>query len=334
MADDDAREDDALPAAEDALPDAEASEPEVLPPEPAADLSEPSMAGMLVPAADTLQRYLAEIRRIPILSRDEEHALAVRWHEEGDRAAGLRLVTANLRLVVMIAREYQRAVHSLLDLIQEGNVGLLEAIKNFDPYRGVRFPSYAVWWVRAYVIRYIMNNWRMVKVGTTQAQRKLFFNLQKERERLEREGFTAEPRLIAQRLGVKEKEVVEMEQRLSSRDLSVNTPIDEGEDATLLDFLPGPAQTAETVADEEYHHLVRQKAADFKRTLTGKDLVIYERRLEALMRDEEPVTLQEIGDEYGITRERVRQIEARLKKKLGAYLREQIPDIKEIEFGS
>ena len=180
-----------------------------------------------------------------MLSREEEHALAVRWREHDDRAAGIRLVTSNLRLVVMIAREYQRAVHNLLDLVQEGNVGLLEAIKNFDPYRGVRFPSYAVWWVRAYIIRYIMNNWRMVKVGTTQAQRKLFFNLQKERDRLEREGFTAEPRLIAQRLGVKEKEVVEMEQRLAARDLSVNTPIDEGDDATLLDFLPGPAQTAD-----------------------------------------------------------------------------------------
>jgi RNA polymerase sigma-32 factor len=287
-----------------------------------------------VPTADTLQRYLTEIRRIPVLSREDEHAVAVRWHEHGDRNAAVKLVTSNLRLVVLIAREYQRAVHNLLDLIQEGNVGLLEAIKNFDPYRGVRFPSYAVWWVRAYIIRYIMNNWRMVKVGTTQAQRKLFFNLQKERERLEREGFSAEPKLIAQRLGVKEKEVIEMEQRLAARDLSVNAPIDEGDDATLLDFLPGPAQTAEAVADEEYHRLVREKAADFKKTLAGKDLVIYERRLEALMHDEEPVTLQEIGDEYGITRERVRQIEARLKKRLGAYLREHIPDIKEIEFGS
>jgi len=295
---------------------------------------ESEVAALSVPTADTLQRYLTEIRRIPVLSRDEEHALAVRWQKHQDRAAAVKLVTSNLRLVVLIAREYQRAVHNLLDLIQEGNVGLLEAIKNFDPYRGVRFPSYAVWWVRAYIIRYIMNNWRMVKVGTTQAQRKLFFNLQKERERLEREGFTAEPRLIAQRLGVKEKEVVEMEQRLAARDLSVNTPVADGDDATLLDFLPGPAQTAEAVANEEYHRLVREKAADFKKTLAGKDLVIYERRLEALMQDEDPITLQEIGDEYGITRERVRQIEARLKRRLGAYLREQIPDIKEIEFGA
>jgi RNA polymerase sigma-32 factor len=295
--------------------------------------AEESRPGPLVPA-DSLQRYLAEIRRIPVLSREKEHALAVRWSEQGDRRAAWQLVTSNLRLVVLIAREYQRAATSLLDLIQEGNVGLLEAVKNFDPYRGIRFPSYAVWWIRAYIIRYIMNHWRMVKIGTTQAQRKLFFNLQKERERLEREGFVAEPKLLAERLDVKEKEVVEMEQRLAARDISVDAPVEEGEDATLLDFLPAPAQTADAVADEEYHHLIRQKADEFKRTLSGKDLVIYERRLEALMRDEEPVTLQEIGDQYGITRERVRQIEARVKKRLGNYLRKTIPDIKDIEFGA
>ncbi len=290
-------------------------------------------AGALVPV-DALQRYLTEIRRIPVLTREEEHVIAVRWHEEGDRRAAWQLVTANLRLVVMIAREYQRALHNLLDLVQEGNVGLLEAVKNFDPYRGIRFPSYAVWWVRAYIIRYIMNNWRLVKVGTTQAQRKLFFNLQKERERLEREGFTAEPKLIAQHLDVKEKEVVEMEQRLASRDLSVDAPLSEGEEATLLDFLPGPEQTAEAVADEEYHHLIRRTASEFRQTLKGKDLVVYERRLAPLMRDEEPVTLQEIGDEFGVSRERVRQIEARVKKKLAEYLRQQVPDIKDIEFGA
>src|SRR5262249_37732429 len=150
-------------------------------------------AAVPVPSADTLQRYLTEIRRIPVLSREEEHALAVRWHEHQDRAAAVRLVTSNLRLVVLIAREYQRAVHNLLDLGPEGTVGLPGAIKNSAPYRGVRFPSYAVWGVRAYITRYIMNNWRMVKVGTTQAQRKLFFTPQKERERLEREGFPAEP---------------------------------------------------------------------------------------------------------------------------------------------
>jgi RNA polymerase sigma-32 factor len=295
--------------------------------------AEDTAAGALLPL-DSRQRYLTEIRRIPLLSREEEHALAVRWHEQGDREAAWRLVTANLRLVVVIAREYQRAFHNLLDLVQEGNVGLMEAVKNFDPYRGIRFPSYAVWWIRAYIIRYIMNNWRLVKIGTTQAQRKLFFNLQKERERLEREGFSAEPRLIAQRLAVKEKEVVEMEQRLAARDVSVDAPVGVEEDATLLDFLPGPEQTAEAVADEEYHRLIRRTADEFRRTLKGKDLAVYERRLEPLTRDEEPVTLQEIGDEFGISRERVRQIEARVKKRFAAYLREQIPDIKDIEFGA
>jgi RNA polymerase sigma-32 factor len=286
----------------------------------------------LVPA-DTLTRYLAEIRRIPVLTREEEHALAVRWKEHGDREAARDLVTHNLRLVVMIAREYQRAVHNLLDLVQEGNVGLLDAIKNFDPYRGVRFPSYAVWWVRAYIIRYIMNNWRMVKVGTTQAQRKLFFNLNKERERLERQGFRPEPKLIAQRLGVKEDEVVEMQQRLGSRDLSVDAPIADDDGATMLDFLPGAAQTADAVATDELQGRVRDAVGRFKETLSGRDLVIYERRLEALMRDDDPATLQEIGDEFGITRERVRQVEARIKKRLRAFLEREMPEIADIEFG-
>jgi len=303
------------------------------PPRKKARAAERRESGALVPA-DSLQRYLAEIRRIPVLSREEEHDLAVRWHEQGDRQAAWQLVTANLRLVVMISREYQRAFQNLLDLVQEGNVGLLEAIKNFDPYRGIRFPSYAVWWIRAYIIRYIMNNWRLVKVGTTQAQRKLFFNLAKERERLEREGFSPTPKLIAQRLDVREKEVVEMEQRLAARDVSVDAPFADGEDATLLDFLPSREQTADAVADEEYHHLIRETANEFRQTLKGKDLVIYQRRLEPLMRDEEPTTLQEIGDEFGITRERVRQIESRVKKKLADFMRQRIPDIKEIEFGA
>ncbi len=132
---------------------------------------------------DPLQRYLTEIRRFQVLSREEEHRLAVEYKEFGNVEAAYKLVTANLRLVVMIAREYQKSFKTLLDLIQEGNMGLMEAVKNFDPYRGVRFPSYAVWWIRAYMIRYIMNDWRMVKIGTTQAQRKLFFNLQKEKEK-------------------------------------------------------------------------------------------------------------------------------------------------------
>lgn len=272
---------------------------------------------------DPLQRYLAEIRRFPLLSREEEHELAVRYKEYGDIEAAYKLVTSNLRLVVMIAREYQKAFKNLLDLIQEGNMGLMEAIKNFDPYRGVRFPSYAVWWIRAYMIRYIMNDWRMVKIGTTQAQRKLFFNLQKEKDRLEAEGLTPGPKLLAERLNVKEDEVVEMQQRLGSRDLSVDVPIGEGDEATLLNFLQDSRQTPEEqIAETQYQALLRHKMEQFANTLKDKELVIYRERL----LNEEPLTLREIGEKYGISRERVRQIEERVKKKLKSYLNKELKD--------
>ncbi|HVO28337.1 MAG TPA: RNA polymerase factor sigma-32 [Candidatus Margulisiibacteriota bacterium] len=288
--------------------------------------SEPqSDAGALV-RYDPLQRYLTEIRKYALLSREEEHRLAVRYKEHQDIEAAYRLVTANLRLVVMIAREYQRAFRNLLDLVQEGNIGLMEAVKNFDPYRGIRFPSYAVWWIRAYIIRYIMNNWRMVKIGTTQAQRKLFFNLQKEKDRLEAEGFSAEPKLLAKRLDVKESEVIEMEQRLAGRDLSVDAPVEAGDEASMLDFLPSKEPNAEEeVADAEARELISRKVKAFGETLAGKDKVIFDARLMA----EEPLTLQEIGDKYGISRERVRQIEERIKKKLKNYLLAESPDLED-----
>ena len=276
---------------------------------------------------DPLQRYLAEIRRFKVLSREEEHQLAVQYKEYGDLEAAYKLVTANLRLVVMIAREYQKAFKNLLDLIQEGNMGLMEAVKNFDPYRGVRFPSYAVWWIRAYMIRYIMNDWRMVKIGTTQAQRKLFFNLQKEKEKIEAEGLTPGPKLLAQRLQVKEDEVVEMEQRLASRDLSVDVPIGDDDEATLLNFLQDSKQTPEEqIAETEYRELLRDKMEQFANTLKDKELVIYRERL----LNEDPVTLREIGEKYGISRERVRQIEERVKKKLKTYLK----DIRDVDDAS
>ena len=276
---------------------------------------------------DPLQRYLAEIRRFPLLSREEEHRLAVEYKEYGNVEAAYKLVTANLRLVVMIAREYQKAFNTLLDLVQEGNMGLMEAVKNFDPYRGVRFPSYAVWWIRAYMIRYIMNDWRMVKIGTTQAQRKLFFNLQKEKEKIEAEGLTSGPKLLAQRLNVKEDEVVEMEQRLASRDLSVDVPIGDDDEATLLHFLPDNKQSPEEqFAETQYQQLLREKMEFFANGLKDKELVIYRERLLT----EEPLTLREIGEKYGISRERVRQIEERVKKKLKNYLSKELKDVTDI----
>ncbi len=274
---------------------------------------------------DPLQRYLQEIRRYSLLTREEEHELAVRYRAGGDVEAAYKLVTGNLRLVVMIARDYQRSFRNLLDLVQEGNIGLMEAVKNFDPYRGVRFPSYAVWWIRAYIIRYVINNWRMVKLGTTQAQRKLFFNLQKEKDRLEREGFVAGPKLLADRLGVKEKEIIEMQQRLAASDLSVDTPMRDGEDATMLDVLRSDAETAEeAVADAEFRKVVGERIREFGRTLKDKDRVIFDHRLLS----EDPMTLQEIGDRYSISRERVRQIENRVKRKLKAHLEQHFPDLR------
>jgi RNA polymerase sigma-32 factor len=296
-----------------------------------AAVDKPSSSMTALVPYDSLQRYLTEIRRYPLLTPTEEHDLAVRYKEYGEVEAAYRLVTSNLRLVVMIARQYQRAFRNLLDLIQEGNIGLMEAVRNFDPYRGVRFPSYAVWWVRAYIIRYIMNNWRMVKIGTTQAQRKLFFNLKKERERLEAEGFSPEPKLLAQNLGVKEEEVVEMTQRLTSRDLSVDTPVDgDNDSATLLDFMADKKGTAEEeVASNEYRQLISEKMVEFAKTLKGKEQVIFAKRLLA----EEPLTLQEIGDQYGISRERIRQLESRIKKKLKEYLLRELKDLKDLDVG-
>jgi len=291
-----------------------------------AEEDEAGSTGKALVPFDPLQRYLTEIRRFRLLSREEEHQLAVEYKEYGNIEAAYKLVTANLRLVVMIAREYQKAFKNLLDLIQEGNMGLMEAVKNFDPYRGVRFPSYAVWWIRAYMIRYIMNDWRMVKIGTTQAQRKLFFNLQKEKEKLEAEGVTPGPKLLAQRLNVKEDEVVEMEQRLASRDLSVDVPLGDDDEATLLHFLPDDKQSPEEqFAERQYQRLLREKMESFAGTLKDKELVIYRERL----LNEEPVTLREIGEKYGISRERVRQIEERVKKKLKTFLSKEMSDLKD-----
>ncbi len=273
---------------------------------------------------DPLESYLAEIRNLPQLSREEEHRLALRYHETKDPQAAYRLVVANLKLVVMIAREYQRSAQNVLDLVQEGNIGLLEAVKQYDPFRGIRFPSYAVYWIRAYMLRYLINNLRLVKIGTTQAQRKLFFNLQKEKDRLEAEGFAPEARLLADRLDVKESEVIEMEQRLALPDLSVDAPIrvGSGEDGGDLHGVlsSGALNTEEQVADQEFQQRMRAAVERFKGGLDEKERRIIELRL----LNEEPATLQEIADEFKLSRERIRQIENRLKEKLRDYLRGEL----------
>ncbi len=273
---------------------------------------------------DALTRYMAELRRHAPISREEEHALAVRWVEEGDVDAARQLVLANLRLVVKIAMEYRRAWTNLLDLIQDGNVGLMEAVRRFDPYQGVKLSSYAVYWIRAYILKYILDNFRIVRLGRTRAQRKLFFRLNKEKRELERQGFDVGPKLLAERLEVSEDEVRDMEQRLTESDLSLNAPAHpEGRRGELGDFLPGSAPNAEdSVGDAELRRVFREKVADFASDLAERDRRILDERVLA----ETPKTLEQLGSEFGVSRERVRQLEVRLVTRLREYLKENLVD--------
>jgi RNA polymerase sigma-32 factor len=297
---------------------------EAEPAEPSGE-GEAREAGPVV-AVDPLSRYLAEIRRFPLLTREEEVEIAKRYHRDHDREDAYRLVTANLRLVVKIALEFARASRNVLDLIQEGNVGLMEAVKNFDPYRGIRFPSYAVWWVRAYIYRFLINNWRLVKIGTTQAQRKLFFNLRKESERLEAQGFAPQPKLLAQRIGVKESEVREMQERMAQSEVSLDQPAGVNEDTSLIDVLPDASGNPEdTAAANEWREFAREQVEEFAATLTDKEREIFSSRLLT----DEPTTLSEIGERFGISRERVRQIEMRLKRRLKEFIKARAGDFGE-----
>jgi RNA polymerase sigma-32 factor len=273
---------------------------------------------------DPLTAYMSEIRRVPLLSREEELELAKRYFETGDLAIARRLITANLRLVVKIAHEYRRAHRNLLDLIQEGNVGLIQAMKKYDPYRGVKLSSYAAWWIRAYILKFILNNWRMVKIGTTQAQRKLFFNLRKEKEKLEQLGFAPEHRLLAERLDVSEAEVAEMEQRLEGADMSLDAPLqrEDAAGATRLDVLPSLHGTRPDVVVEsdEFRALLRSKLEAFADELEGREAQLFRER----WLTDAPLTLQELGDRFGISRERARQIERRMLDRLRRHLEAEL----------
>jgi RNA polymerase sigma-32 factor len=279
---------------------------------------------------DALQTYMREVQRHPLLSPQEEHDLAVRYHKSGNVEAAARLVTANLRLVVKIAYEYRRAYRNMMDLIQEGNIGLMQAVKRYDPYRGVKLSSYAAWWIRAYMLRFILNNWRMVKIGTTQAQRKLFFNLSKEKARLTAMGIEPTHAEIARRLNVDEKDVIEMDRRLSRGDASLDAAVSEsdGKPTTRMELLPassaGPDEAAEGT---EIQEIVRERLGEFRKTLSGKDIEIFDKRLVS----DEPMTLQQLGDLFGVSRERVRQLEARLTGRLREYLKEMLGDAVEVK---
>jgi RNA polymerase sigma-32 factor len=273
---------------------------------------------------DPLQRYFQELSHYELLTKKEEKELAVRAREDGDREAALRLVTSNLRLVVKIAIDFQRLwMQNLLDLIQEGNIGLMQAVQKFDPYRGVKFSYYASFWIKAYILKFIMDNWRLVKIGTTQAQRKLFFRLKKEKQRLASEGFDPKPKLLSERLGVSEKEVTDMDQRLDRWEVSLDAPIKEGSDNERIAFIPTQAPSAETqVAKKEMEAIIREKLDSLRKDLSEREIHILEKRILS----DTPSTLQEIGERYGITRERVRQIENSMIKKIKGHFEREIPD--------
>ncbi len=269
-----------------------------------------------------LQLYLQELAKYALLDPEEELELAIRHLEDGDQQAAHRLVTSNLRLVVKIANDFRQAQISLLDLIQEGNYGLMQAVKRFNPYKQVKLSTYAAWWIRAFILKYIMDNKSQVKIGTTAAQRKLFYNLKKEADRLLSEYDHADPKLIAANLNVKESEVIEMQKRLRAPDLSMDLPLNQHEESSALhgDLLADSRPSVEDVlANEQELQLFHEYLDDFKKLLNERELNIFNNRLVA----EKPLTLQEIGDRYGVTRERARQIESRIMQKLKVFVQEK-----------
>jgi len=268
---------------------------------------------------DPLQAFMRDVHRHRLLTPEEEREAAIKYYEHGDVDAAAKLVTANLRLVVKIAYEYRRAHKAIPDLVQEGSIGLMQAVKKYDPYKGVKLSTYAAWWIRAYILRFVLNNARLVKLGTTQAQRKLFFNLRKERAKLSAMGIEPTAEVIAARLNVPEEEVVSMERRLSSGDMSLDAPLRAGDEAsnTRLELLSENARGFDDVlADQEVNAIVLEKMHDFGKTLSGKEAQIFNQRMLA----ESPRTLQELGDEFGVSRERVRQLERRLQLRLKDFL--------------
>lgn len=272
---------------------------------------------------DPLQRYLAEVRRYPFLTKEEELHLFNDFQATGNRESAVKLIVSNLRVSVTIAAEYLHSGADYLDLIQEGNVGLMQAIKKFNPAKGSRFHSYAAWWVRAYILRYLLNTYRMVKIGTTQSQRKLFYNLNKEKRKLEREGFAPDTKLLADRLNVRERDVIEMGQRLGSWDLSLDAPLGPDQEGTLLDVLPSQGMPAdESLAHTELRDLFRKKLAEFAATLDDRYADILRNRILS----ETPLTLDDLGKKYSISRERARQLEEKIIKRLRDFMKKEIKD--------
>ncbi|KAB8030945.1 RNA polymerase factor sigma-32 [Fluviispira multicolorata] len=262
---------------------------------------------------NALQRYLAELRRYSLMTREEEKEVAIRAYDHNEISARNQLVTANLRLVVKIAMEYRRAYSQILDLIQEGNAGLVQAVNRFNPYRGVKLSTYSAWWIRAYILKFLMDNKSLVRMGTTDAQRKLFFRLRGEAERLYALTQKFDANLLAERIGVQPNDVIEMQQRLTKNDVSLDTPVGEENDVRQVDLLLSDTEDPGLSYErEQLLKILRKEMAFVEKDLNERDSFIFHNRIMS----DEPITLQDVGDKYGITRERARQLEARVIKKI------------------
>jgi RNA polymerase sigma-32 factor len=263
---------------------------------------------------NSLESYLTQINQFPLLTQEEEFQLAVIYRKNNDIQAAQKLITSNLRFVVKVAFEYKSYGVKLLDLIQEGNIGLMMAVKKFDPYKGYRFISYAIWWIRAYIQNFIIKSWSLVKIGTTQAQKKLFYKIGKVRKALE-SNQEDEKRYehLASNLDVDKEDIIEMEQRMSSRDLSLDTPFDEGHELTPLELLQEQSPNQEeALAEKQERKMQEREVLNAMKRLNEKEVYVIKNRIMA----DEPLTLQEIGSHLKLSRERVRQIENEALKKL------------------
>ena len=278
--------------------------------------------GALVPR-DPFYAYLQEVRKYPALTEEEEKELAIRYKETGDLESAYKLTTANLMLVIKIAMTFKREWQNLMDLIQEGNVGLMKAVKNFDPFRGVRLSAYATWWIKSYILKHILDNWRLVRVGTTNARRKLLFNLKREKAKLEREGFDPTTKLLAERFGVDETEVIDVSASIGAMDVSIDTPVRPDSTMTPAQTLSQNGQSVEeNVELKQFRQILNENIENFKAGLNPNEIEILNNRILS----EDPLSLQEIGEQRGVTREAVRQAEQRLLKKFKTYIEEKMPE--------
>ncbi len=282
------------------------------------------VSGDLVPTKnysdDPLSNYLNQIGQYPLLTEEQEKALTKALAETGSVDAAKKLVMGNLRLVVKIAMEYRTAWQNTMDLIQEGNIGLMKAVSKYDAQKGAKLSYYASWWIRSYILKYILDNFRLVKIGTTNDQKKLFFNLMKEKARLEAQGITPDSKTLSENLGVSEKAVITMDARLdpqSGGEISIDTPVGEGEKGTFAQFLEDSADGPEDIVSaQQSMEILQEHLQEFIQDLKERDRDIFKKRLLS----EVPPSLQSIADEYGVSRERIRQIEERLMSQLKVYM--------------